>query len=601
MSIAQLKNVTQLVKTNQANPQPTSTDNSEVARAMQLFISEYQDDVEDIIPNLWVAWVDNRYIQPLWNPKFWKAVSGKECYMYTKFSRRFFPTVGSEEWKETSTESYKQNYPAFDETTKHSNFTKSDNIKLHTNFGMIPQLDLALVVTETAEIKLVIDLVVKIRNEKLSHKLWYHLACNYELCHLVMKDCVELTRAVFDRDRELVIGGLFWTNYILSHEESTCTNPTEQSRFVFTLSEVLALDFINDLPADQTPWIINALRHGNNVYNCMPFYLAGKRSLADLATLRARVEVITHGCFKGFETLQNVSLVGSTAAECIGNNALLRCASSHTESGFISCDLASSSTSDIEQFTQRSDLYYPLEGEFSSDLDLAITIKSYKEFINIAQGAIDIMNQNMIAQGYEPFKCKEDCTASGVRFHLTHQVMRRKIEIFRTPQTPMRLVVGFHVAPVRMYWNFRDDPKMSRSCAAALVTGIGENFNWFSSNKVPADVILKNAQRGISTICNQTEMECLSAYLQKSQRWGYGFSNLQEITGSFTEIHPFFRVDAIPRGIRYGLDIRAANVGNYKNNIYKLSNPLHHGDTVFTRYAEHDNTFRITAPPVLFA
>jgi hypothetical protein len=579
-----------------------------------------ETEISDLIPRIWMQWLERKFISPLWNPKFWDAVASKECFMYTKYARRFFPMVGSDEWKELSKECHKANYPEFEKHAKYTNFNKGNNLKLHTNYGMVPPLDTAKLEVETQILVKVMNLAIAMRDRDTQDKLWWVTATSYEMCHTLLKTAVgrQLTRKIWDRDRDLVQAGLFWTNYVLAHEEQTSAMPTEESRFVFTLEEVNHLSFLNNLPPDTTPWIVNALRNGNNIYNTCPFYLQGERSVSTPAEAQRRIAHLTQGCFRGFERFTNAALTGSTLMQSLCNNPLLRPPERAVEGGMIQLAARDDDRAHVDTksdnfaaFDNRSQLYFPREGDMSSDLDVVVSTTKNKEFIPIANAMVALLNENLnrrdtvtLARDHPDYvacKVKHDCTASGVRYHVSHPRLGIKIEIFRSPQERMKLVAGFHVPPARMYWDFNKLWYLTRSCVSALVTGISENFNWFSSNKVPADVILKYAQRGITTILNLKELECLEKYLQKSERWGYGFYKISEITGAFRWDHPFFRVDVQPRGVRWGLPAREGTVGAWRANVYKLARKLKWKDTDFSqRYEERENTFRICTPPRIF-
>lgn len=627
MSIATLKKITQQVRDALAQDAAAAAaeqgqvegnarsspcgiaDNLALLTQIDAFMAEDGVDV-DIVPKVWTQWIDTTFIMPLWNPRFWESVTSKECYMFTKQQRRYFPMVGSAEWKATADTSLKANYPEFD-AQRPANYRKSDNnTKLHTNFGMVPPFDTKSNTVEVDILARVITLLIRLADEALQNKIWYFAATNYEMCHIVLKHNVgrRLTRTVWARARDLVQAGLFWTMYILAHEENTSNDTradvTEQTRFVFTLDEVNHLDFLNNLPPDSTPWIVNAMRNGNNIYNTCPFYLTGNRSVSTPAVAKERIRHLTRDCFRGFERFTNAALTGSILMQCLGNNALLKrqAAGVAADGGIvISQNTKNELPMDIASFEHRSRLYFPKEGEMSSDLDVLVSCPSYKEFIATAEDMVAQLGTNLGS----PVTVVHDTCQSGVRYHVSHPALDFTIEIYRSPLARARLTSGFHVPPARMYWNFHPDMGknlfMTRACAGSLVTGIGADYNWFSSNKVPADVTLKYAQRGVTIPHNYKELECLSKYLETSDRWGYGFYKIMEITGAFTHDHPFFRVDAIPRGIRYGLPQIPAAVGGYRNNVYTLARKLKWGGAEFRRYEERGIAFCVVAPPLLFS
>lgn len=593
----QLRKITSSIRDDEIKT-PDVTRDEQLLNEILAFIGECTlTELQDMLPQSWIQWIEHKFVNPMWNPEFWRCVASKECYMYTKASRRFFPMVGDENWKKLSKECYKSNYPDFEshDKTNHDNYKAGNNLKLHTNFGMVPQLSVDRIEVETMITLKVISVALKLTS--LQDKLWYTLATNYDLCHILLKQSLgrTLTRHVWSRDRDLVQAGLFWTMYILAHEEQTCIDATEQSRFVITLEELGHLSFLNNLPLDTTPWIVNAMRNGNNLYNVCPFYLRGDRSINTPAEAQRRIDLLTQGCFRGFDQWSDVAaLTGSTTMQSVVNNPLLRPATKDDGQIHLADDRIHK---DIESFKNRSELYFPRDGSMSSDLDIAFSGKN-KAFIPVADAMVERISENLGS----PCTVDHDCTASGVRYHVRHPKLGLKIEIFRSPKKRMSLVSSFHVAPARMYWNFSKGWYMTRSCAASFITGVSENFHWFSSNKVPADVILKYAQRGVTTVLNHKELECTSKHVESSDRWGYGFHTVGEITGSFSWNHPFFRVDVIPRGIRFKLPALPGHAGNWRENVYKLSRKLKTRGHEFPRYQEGANGdgFRVSTPPRLF-
>lgn len=530
------------------------------------------DDPEliDVVPHSWITWIFESFVKTFSGVDFWISVASKEDLMSVHFQRRFFPMKGSEEWEEITTKVLKTAYPDFDKSTKcrPSNFSRGDlDIKLHTNFGMIPVLDTAKLSAEYKIVERVVGIIKIIGDEKINMCLWSYIATSYEICHLLLQTDwgITFTKSIFDMDKSLVYGLMFYTMYILAHEETTCTNPSTNNRHVFTLNQILDISFLNNALLPHTPWIVNHLPNGNNIYNATPFYLTGDRRVVDIKTFEQRFDRLTHGCFTGLKfKYDNIAIVGSIVTECLSDNALLNSIIPHSDSSTGHVRLSGSATSGMEAFDYRSEMYYPTNGDMTSDIDLAISSVSYKKYILQAYDMIDFIN-GMVET---PFSVTEDCTASGVRFHLTHSTINRQIEIFRTPMSIIKLVSNFHVPCVRMFWNF-DQIYMTRGCAASLLTGVNENFNWFSSNKIPADVILKYAQRGFTTILNQKELQCLELYMNESKHWNYGLNSQAEFTGKFDKDHPFFRVDAIPKGIRYGLKNKNVYVGAPTKNVYK--------------------------------
>ncbi len=613
----QLREITATIKNiTKRNKQPEYKEKITAIEGILVWI-ETNPESRDIVPQIWYEFLEQYFINTLWTPEFWKAANAKACYMFTKFERRFFPMQGSEEWTTLTKKVYKDKYPEFKDDIGHSNFsTNVDNLKTQTNYGMIPQIKTSDLAVEIAMACKIAHVALILADPRISTKLWYYLATNHELCHVLLKteEGISLTKSLMKTDTQLVLGGLRWTMYMLSHEESTSRDPNTESRFVFTLDEINTLAFLNNLAVDVSPWIVNSLRYDQSIYQAMPFYLAGKRSAASSEQFHERLNYITMGCLAGIEEFKNVGIVGSILTECVINNQLLR-RDSEFVSEFGALRIASRDTTDgdfddMKAFNARSVKYFPGDdrktddgASMSSDLDIAISDTSFKTFMDTAYQVVAVLNHNIKQlHGGEPFHVVEDCTASGIRLHVSHPQFPRKIEIFRTPYTLMRLVASFHVACVRMYYSpCNRNVYATRGCVAAILTGVSENFQWFSTAKVPADVVLKYAQRGITTVLNKKEIDCLIEYLKTSPRWAYGYHNANEITGCFDWSNRFFQSKL---GVRYGerttTDNDSNNIVSTEFNNYTVSADPKYESVALKLYEDRDAVVRVLPPPKLF-
>jgi hypothetical protein len=137
------------------------------------------------------------------------------------------------------------------------------------------------------------------------------------------------------------------------------------------------------------------------------------------------------------------------------------------------------------------------------------------------------------------------------------------------------MVKKFHIHAVKMFYD--GDVVLFRSCVVCLLSGVGETYKWFSCNKVPADVLLKYAQRGFSVILNSNERSAISNYISGHSRWG---PMLEKINMSSNEIyccvnsrHPFFRPGLYSSGIRMGLRNFERDASNVYPNILVVTTP----------------------------
>lgn len=189
-----------------------------------------------------------------------------------------------------------------------------------------------------------------------------------------------------------------------------------------------------------------------------------------------------------------------------------------------------------------------------ADIDVSITTRSNKVFTERAISLYKQIKANCEHRG--DVYIKEIKTLSmSIKYKIFGSGLSRPIDVFRVPYSPEKMVKKFHMHNVKMFYN--NKVTLFRSCIASLISGVNESYKWFSCNKLPIDVILKYAQRGISVILNKKERDASSKYLLTDPRWGAALQKMQinttDIYATVNKHHPFFKPDMYKYGIRLGL------------------------------------------------
>lgn len=188
-----------------------------------------------------------------------------------------------------------------------------------------------------------------------------------------------------------------------------------------------------------------------------------------------------------------------------------------------------------------------------ADIDVSITTKDLPTFKINALALYEKIKKNCEHRG--PVYIKEVKTIASVKYKVYGPGLPRPIDIFRIPYDPIKMVKKFHVHPVKMYYD--NEVFLFRSCIASLLSGVGENYKWFSCNKVPIDVLLKYAQRGLTIILNSNERKAVTNYLNIDERWGLMLKHLkikpERIYCCVPASHSFFNPGMYNAGIRLGL------------------------------------------------
>jgi hypothetical protein len=222
-----------------------------------------------------------------------------------------------------------------------------------------------------------------------------------------------------------------------------------------------------------------------------------------------------------------------------------------------------------------------------ADIDISITTRDMNVFKERALSLYESIRKNCEHRG--AVYIKEVKTIATIKYKVYGPGIPRPMDIFRIPYDPVVMVKKFHVNAVKMFYN--GEVTILRSCVSCLLSGVGETYKWFSCNKIPADVLLKYAQRGISIILNSKERDGISNYITGNKRWGNIITTLnikpKKIYCCVTKNHPFFRPGIYGCGIRLGLRKFERDLDNLYTNtlvVEKIKNVYPYGEVL-----THDN------------
>ena len=201
-----------------------------------------------------------------------------------------------------------------------------------------------------------------------------------------------------------------------------------------------------------------------------------------------------------------------------------------------------------------------------ADIDISITTSTFDEFRERAGILCDQIKANCKYRG--AVWMAEIETLSSFKFTIYGPGLTRPLDVFRIPYDPAKMVKKFHVPGVRMWYEGCIIARIDHdihiessvnpglyaydSCVNALKSGVNDAYKWFSCNKIPADVILKYAERGITTILNKKERAALVEYMKISPRWN-ALANAADTFGVMRDTHKFFHPAMFDAGIRMGL------------------------------------------------
>lgn len=491
------------------------------------------------------------------------------------------------------------------------------------------------------------DLDIPIRNIRLLRKMRLHkigdaLFVKYCLtpstCHIIKH--ASAMDNILNLSHYVLIHAAYYAIYILRHESMVMfTQVHDNYRVIFTYDELLNLNPIIKTCigpyVDINPFI-QQLTGSINLAESMPFYCSMYREITDPITFSKRAKFMTGNALNNINLKDyNAAWVGSSLIPCIMECGLelyfkhkqVTYSNAYKTLKLKEKDCLKSNNDIDNQFITYTEYYYtssislqkddlckfikPIQQEDDdeipvrddtdeednkknkinkpgynqmADIDIAIYTFSWDDFDEKSIKLINHIKENCQSQGNVYFE--KVITASGYKYAGRGPGLLRPIEIFRIFKPHIRLVKGFHVPCVHMYFDgnisvvksIKESLKMLIECAAALLGGANWYYKWFSCNKIPMDVILKYAQRGITTILNKSEKKALSKYMITSDRWNPLFKNTKtKIYGIVNDTHIFLHPHMQDFGIRYGLD----------NSDKKITSP----------YAIIDTTTRVLSNP----
>jgi len=541
----------------------------------------------------------------------WSLLTRKTDFNLYQFKHRMLPKdIENKEWQRIAADAKAEDYPEeltiaedFDEAML--NTSDADPKVTDSNYAALEILHHTDYPNE-AELTLFITTCFELGMKRQALTAYLKFLMSPKTCHLVKNaelyklfttaQAATPAQATSQVARELVSYASYYALYLLRQEETILyTNVPAWSRVLFTHAQAYNIQSFNHEHIERDPHI-QQLTAGYRLSNCCLMYLREPRAINDYQTFTHRFNLATGGAFVGLNLRElNAAVTGSILIPCVHKSPLERgfeeitdfkrrhlvdpadqpflnylefyypgyeslTDEEYTEAVLKPGDLIESA-SEID-YQQDQDQEQQAEPRFEkenksavlvnynqlADIDVSITTRDHNEF---KRRVLIIYNQIVKnCQHRGTIRIKEIKTIASVKYSIFGTGLPRPIEIFRTYCDPIRMVKKFHVHAVKMFYD--GELTLFRACVASLLSGVGDSYKWFSCNKVPADVLLKYAQRGISVILNKSERRAVSTYMASSKRWSTTTDAKDaDHFGLFNIGHPFYT--PINSGIRLGL------------------------------------------------
>ena len=180
-----------------------------------------------------------------------------------------------------------------------------------------------------------------------------------------------------------------------------------------------------------------------------------------------------------------------------------------------------------------------------ADLDIAITSLSMRDYERKVFAMFKIIKENTLKRtpDAELYLVKKETKFS---YKWVMYGYGRPIDFFKINVKAHALVFTFHLNIVRFWWDGRKVYGLASGVCAAL-TGLNQWYRWFSNNKDPIDIVLKNMQRSFTTLLSECEIQALMLYIKEVPKYKHCVKTLQK--GRAHINHNLFGHEG---GIRYG-------------------------------------------------
>ena len=536
----------------------------------------------------------------------WHSIVNQTDYNLDLFRRRQLPyfNLESKDW-------VKANIDAGNAADYPDIFTDSDEQYMVRNNNF---LSWQLLPTSMYDIDMPISLIkclYQIGLKRHSLMLFTQLLQSPLTCHICYSDIFvlfanDLTNAVI---ADILAYSLSYAMYILRQEETIMFSKVcDNYRVLLTHEQALMLPVFS-MHIEQSPYIIT-LTDDTRLSSTMIFHLMGKRRLCTSDEFKNRFRLATGGAFNNIDLSSiGAAITGSILVPCVHISPLEeqfnncqwdRSRSFPIRHDYMIDDFTNSDipflnyleyyypsycsltdedyckTMNVKPVADDDDLIYdedlvepteteattePTENKSSkgieynqlADIDISITtnsIETFKERVYILYNKI---LENCQHRGHVYITCIK--TISSIKYKIYGPGVPRPMDVFRISYSPAKMVKKFHLHVVKMY--YVNTLTLFRSCVSCLLSGISESYKWFACKKIPADVLLKYAQRGFTTVLNQVERESIANYIVTNDRYSLMLQYLQikpnEIYCCVNNKHAFFKPCLYSAGIRLTL------------------------------------------------
>jgi hypothetical protein len=173
----------------------------------------------------------------------------------------------------------------------------------------------------------------------------------------------------------------------------------------------------------------------------------------------------------------------------------------------------------VEKMTTLYNEFLMMEKKIT-DLDIAITATSMEDYTKNVLAIVAKIRTNLPDDPEHRIYLYKQPLKYGFKWVLKGPGAKRPIDFFKVWVPAHVLLYKFHLNIVRFWWDGKKVRALGSGVCAAL-TGVNQWYRWFSNNKDPMSIVLKNMQRGYTTMLNTKEIEILQIYIKEVDQYMY--------------------------------------------------------------------------------
>jgi hypothetical protein len=435
------------------------------------------------------------------------------------------------------------------------------------------------------------------------------------------------------RIHKLIKYVMSYSFYMLLKEERLLGRKiTKNNRSIMDEDEFRALP-VFDCELEESPYCTE-IYHNNkekNLREQLLMHLHGERKFTDKKEFNRRLNILTGDMLKGIDLSEHGAfLTGSSLVPCVVTNPLEENTKHHDnpfatylENYYPSYDSVSSYREKFEEAKKNAvnlldesfknrpsvkhiytdikddDMFVSLVSNMSkdikftdkmqgvvnvvvktyteflliekklADLDIAIVATSRKEYDESALAIFNKIRANLPEGPEHHIYLYKQPIKYGFKWVLKGPGAKRPIDFFKIWTPAHVLLHRFHLNIVRFWWDGKKVRALGSGVCAAL-TGVNQWYRWFSNNKDPMEIVLKNTQRGYTTLLNYKEIEVLKMYLSEVDKYKHLVGKF--VFGKIHRNHTIFGHDG---GIRYQFPEMLILCDQYIDTSQYWANPIY--------------------------